>query len=478
MQAAVPAGEGAMAALLGLELAAVERVVGEGPCAVANDNAPGQVVISGARAAVEHAVAAARQRGAAQPPARRLRPVPLPADGARRRGDGRGPRRGRAEGARGAGVSNVSAAPETDPDRIRALLVRQVTGRVRWRESLLALGALGVREFVEIGAGKVLTGLVRRTLPDAPARSATPDDIAGFVEAALREMAMFDLAGRSALVTGAWGAIGEAIARPLHAQGAHVVLRGRRATRWSVWPAHSASGRRRWRRDLAAPGRRAEHQGDRGRPAARHPGQQRRHHARRPGRACADEQWQEVIDVNLTAAFRLVARGLRGMMHRRWGRIVNIASVVGVTGNPGQANYAAAKAGMIGMSKALAAEVASRGITVNCVAPGFVASPDDRDLGDEPARPRSPSASPPAGSAVGPTSPRRWLSGQRRGGVCHRPDPAREWRHGDDLARALAASLTPSQPRDCDRHDTTRPGSGRPAPMVTSTSQAGPRMHG
>jgi 3-oxoacyl-[acyl-carrier protein] reductase len=85
-----------------------------------------------------------------------------------------------------------------------------------------------------------------------------------------------------------------------------------------------------------------------------------------------DADWQAVLDVNLTAAFRLARAGLRGMMKRRWGRIVNITSVVGTTGNPGQANYAASKAGLTGLTKALAAEVASRGITVNCVAPGFI----------------------------------------------------------------------------------------------------------
>jgi 3-oxoacyl-[acyl-carrier protein] reductase len=88
-----------------------------------------------------------------------------------------------------------------------------------------------------------------------------------------------------------------------------------------------------------------------------------------------DEDWQRVIDVDLTAGFRLARAALRGMVRRRWGRVIGIASVVGVAGNAGQANYAAAKAGMIGMSKALAQEVASRGITVNCVAPGFIASP-------------------------------------------------------------------------------------------------------
>jgi 3-oxoacyl-[acyl-carrier protein] reductase len=99
-----------------------------------------------------------------------------------------------------------------------------------------------------------------------------------------------------------------------------------------------------------------------------------------------DDDWQKVIDVDLTAGFRLARAALRGMMRRRWGRIVSITSVVATTGNPGQANYAAAKAGLEGMSKALAAEVASRGITVNCVAPGFIATamtealtPDQRE---------------------------------------------------------------------------------------------------
>ena len=96
-----------------------------------------------------------------------------------------------------------------------------------------------------------------------------------------------------------------------------------------------------------------------------------------------DEDWQTVLSVNLEAAFRLSRASLRGMMRRRWGRIVNITSVVGVTGNPGQANYAAAKAGMIGMSKALAAEVATRGITVNCVAPGMIRTPMTDALTDQ-----------------------------------------------------------------------------------------------
>ena len=96
-----------------------------------------------------------------------------------------------------------------------------------------------------------------------------------------------------------------------------------------------------------------------------------------------DEDWESVLNVNLTSAFRLSRAALRGMMKRRFGRIVGITSVVGVTGNPGQGNYAASKAGMIGMSKSLAAEVASRNITVNCIAPGFIQSPMTDGLNDK-----------------------------------------------------------------------------------------------
>jgi len=97
----------------------------------------------------------------------------------------------------------------------------------------------------------------------------------------------------------------------------------------------------------------------------------------------SDDEWQSVLDVNLTSTFRLCRGVLRGMMKARWGRIVNISSVVGATGNPGQGNYAASKAGMVGMSKSLAAEVASRGITVNCVAPGFITTAMTEKLNDD-----------------------------------------------------------------------------------------------
>ncbi len=184
---------------------------------------------------------------------------------------------------------------------------------------------------------------------------------------------MFDLTGRTALVTGASGGIGGAIARALHAQGASVLLAGRRADALQALAAELHERVTVQAGDLAdaaacdaliAAGEAAggidilvNNAG-----------------ITRDGLALRmkDEDWQVVLDTNLTAAFRLARAALRGMMKRRHGRIVGITSIVGVTGNPGQVNYAAAKAGMIGMTKALAAEVGSRGITVNCVAPGFI----------------------------------------------------------------------------------------------------------
>lgn len=185
---------------------------------------------------------------------------------------------------------------------------------------------------------------------------------------------MFDLSGKTALVTGASGGIGGEIARLLHAQGAVVGLSGTRVDplerlkgslgdRAHVLPCDlgdAAQTEQLLKSAEAAMGGVDILVNNAG--------------LTRDGLAMRmkDEDWQKVIDVNLTAGFRLARASLRGMMKRRWGRIIGITSVVGVTGNPGQVNYAAAKAGMIGMSKALAQEVASRNITVNCVAPGFI----------------------------------------------------------------------------------------------------------
>jgi 3-oxoacyl-[acyl-carrier protein] reductase len=188
---------------------------------------------------------------------------------------------------------------------------------------------------------------------------------------------MFSLEGKTALVTGASGGIGAAIARALHAQGAAVVLSGTRrealealagelGARAHVCPADL--------RDPAAPDMLVAAAEEAAGPLAilvNNAGLTRDMLALR----MRDEDWQAVLEVDLSAPFRLARAGLRGMLRRRAGRIISISSIVGATGNAGQANYAAAKAGLVGMSKALAQEVASRGVTVNVVAPGFVETP-------------------------------------------------------------------------------------------------------
>ncbi|MCC7320914.1 MAG: 3-oxoacyl-[acyl-carrier-protein] reductase [Rubellimicrobium sp.] len=196
---------------------------------------------------------------------------------------------------------------------------------------------------------------------------------------------MFDLTGRNALVTGASGGIGGAIARALHGAGATVALSGTRAgplaelaqelgSRAHVLPCDLSDGAA----VDALPGQAAAAMGSVD-ILVNNAGITRDQLFMR----MSDEDWDRVIAVNLTSTMRLCRAVMRPMMKARWGRIVNISSVVGATGNPGQANYAASKAGMVGMTKAIAAEVASRGITANCVAPGFIATAMTGKLTDD-----------------------------------------------------------------------------------------------
>ncbi|WP_299814512.1 3-oxoacyl-[acyl-carrier-protein] reductase [uncultured Roseibium sp.] len=185
---------------------------------------------------------------------------------------------------------------------------------------------------------------------------------------------MFSLEGKKALVTGATGGIGEAIARVLHAQGASVSLSGTRAEKLEALASDLGE------RAFVTPANLSDREAVGGLLAAaeekmgsvdilvNNAGITRDNIFMR----MKDEEWDQVLEVNLTSGFHLCRAAIKGMMKRRSGRIIGVTSVVGVTGNPGQANYAAAKAGMIGMYKSLAREVASRNITVNTIAPGFI----------------------------------------------------------------------------------------------------------
>ena len=196
---------------------------------------------------------------------------------------------------------------------------------------------------------------------------------------------MFDLTDRKALVTGASGGIGGAVAKALHALGATVAVSGTRPDALEGLASELGSRTHVLKANL----------GDKDEVEALVPAAEAAMGGldilvntagiTRDGllMRMKDEDWDDVVAVNLTAAFRLSRAAVKGMMRRRFGRIVNIGSVVGTTGNPGQVNYAASKAGLIGMTKALAAEVASRGITVNCVAPGFIESPMTHGLNEK-----------------------------------------------------------------------------------------------
>ncbi|MEX0408422.1 3-oxoacyl-[acyl-carrier-protein] reductase [Aquibium sp. LZ166] len=196
---------------------------------------------------------------------------------------------------------------------------------------------------------------------------------------------MFDLSGRKALVTGASGGIGEAIARALHRQGATVGLHGTRqekleslaaelGDRVKVFPANLSN-----RDEVKALGQKAEAELEGIDTLVNNAG------ITKDGLfvRMSDADWDSVLEVNLTSVFRLTRELTHPMMRRRFGRIINITSVVGVTGNPGQANYCASKAGMIGFSKSLAQEIAPRNVTVNCVAPGFIESAMTEKLNDK-----------------------------------------------------------------------------------------------
>jgi 3-oxoacyl-[acyl-carrier protein] reductase len=201
----------------------------------------------------------------------------------------------------------------------------------------------------------------------------------------LGEFMMFDLTGKTALVTGATGGLGGAIAKALRAQGATVALSG---TRREVLDALAAEiGERTYvlpcnladKNEVEALVPKAEEVMGHLDILVANAGITKDNLFVQ----LKDEDWDQVIDVNLTATFRLSRAAVRGMMRRRFGRVIGITSVVGVTGNPGQGNYAASKAGMIGMMKSVAAEYARRNVTANCIAPGFISTPMTDKLNDK-----------------------------------------------------------------------------------------------
>ena len=455
MQKAVPVGVGAMAALLGLDYEAAVAVADEAAqgqvCQAANDNGGGQVVVSGDKAAVDRAVEIAKTKGAKRA---MLLPVSAPFHCALMQPAADAMAKALADVTIKAPaaplVSNVLAAPITDPDEIRRRLVEQVTGTVRWRESVAYMAGQGVTRFFEIGAGKVLSGLVKR------------------------------------IADGAVGVVGRRSRTTLPPPRMRWPLRRSRPERteeksidvrsdWQDGARHRRDRRhrRRDRAGAACAGRDrcdfrhaargagcARRQARRARPCAalqslRRPTRSRRWCRRRKqamGQVdilvanagitrdnlfvqLRDEDWDEVIKVNLTATFRLARAATKLMMRKRFGRIIAITSVVGVTGNPGQGNYTASKAGLIGMIKTLGAEYAKRNVTANCIAPGFIKTPMTDALNDkqrETILSKVPAAR--LGTPEDIAAAAVYLS-SNEAGLRHRPDHSRQRRNGHDLSR-------------------------------------------
>ena len=387
MQAAVPVGQGAMAALLGVGKEAAEKLAAEAAqgevCQLANDNEPTQAVISGAKTAIDRAAGLAKAHGV-----RRFMPLnvsaPFHCALMQPAADVMADALAKVEIKAPAVplVANVLAAPISDPAEIRRRLVEQVTGTVRWRECVARMAADGVtdhlRDRLGQGAGRA------RQAHRAGAQRNLDRHAAGY-------------RGRAAVAH----AIGVLHVRAQRQDRARH-RRDRRHRRRHRPRAAQAGGDR---RHLRPPDRQAREARRRARLArARLPcdlGNKAQvaklideAMAKLGGRldilvnnagltkdnlfmVMKDEQWDEVIAVNLTSTFMLMRAGARAMMRAKtgYGRIVNISSISGIIGNPGQGNYSASKAGIIAMSKSLAREVASRGITVNCIAPGFISTP-------------------------------------------------------------------------------------------------------
>ena len=248
---------------------------------------------------------------------------------------------------------------------------------------------------------------------------------------------MFDLTGKTALVTGATGGIGGAIAQALHAQGATVAISGTRrevldalagklGERVHVLPCNLSDSAE--VEALVPAAEKAMGQVD---ILVANAGITRDNLFVQ----LRDEDWDDVIAVNLTATFRLARAATKLMMRKRFGRIIAITSMVGVTGNPGQGNYTASKAGLIGMIKTLGAEYAKRNVTANCIAPGFITDADDGRAQRQAARGHPVESSCGAARDAGRYRGGGGLSQLQRSGLRHRPDDSRQWRNGHDLSR-------------------------------------------
>ena len=390
MQEAVPEGVGAMAALVGLDARTVSDTCLEASpdasdaCQPANFNGGGQVVIAGHRAAVERAMALAKQKGAKLVKAL---PVSAPFHSALMAPAAERLRAALAEVSIGPlrvpVIANVTAEPNRESGQVKHLLYRQVTGSVRWEESVRTLAKVGVTEIYEVGPGKVLEGLLKRIAPRSP--SEMGDEHVSDAQGPEKGQAAGKVEKRVALVTGASRGIGRAIAVALAQDGLFVIINytaneGAAGEALALVQAKAlesgvaSAGGALSRFDVADA---AQVDAAVKQIALEHG--QLDVLVNNAGIAIdglllrtKKDDWARTLEVNLSGAFHCTKAAARYLLKAPAGRVVNISSVVGEQGNAGQVSYAAAKAGLIGMTKTLARELASREVTVNCVTPGFI----------------------------------------------------------------------------------------------------------